>query len=265
MQIIKSDLLWAQLMKQFNTVKNEIIEISKSEYDDISEHLSPSEEETPVNTIVPKLLKYINYRNIVTFKNINSIVLKSCIFLVYDDNSYEDVTTKCSFKIKSGDGILERQNIYEDNSVRLDVSTNTFENNNIIIEAEYKDLKCNIITYQMANRDFWYVGIDMPNENSINIVNNGSAECGWREIELPLSEYDENTPIYDGSIPIEIAPALNSIDYYVMIPESCYLKDAINRIDSGIFIKNIVIQNKYYNVYKRNGLEFSFPIYREII
>ena len=262
MQVVKSDLLWAQLMKQFDIAKNEIVEISNSEYDDISQHLSP--QETVVNGPAPKLLKCINYKEIITFKKSNSIILKSCIFLIYDDNSYEDVTTKCNFKLKVDNGTLERNNIFENNEVELLYKHNTFNNEAITIEAEYKNLKCNVISYLMRKGDFWYVGVNEPDDDNIEIVNYHSSASGWRKLEMSLSSYDADTPIYDDTEGIEISETLSPVDYYLLLPDGCYIKDAFGRIDSGTFIKSMIIQDKLYNLYKRNGLEYSFPIYREV-
>lgn len=262
MQILKSDLLWAQLMKQFDIAKNEVIEISNSEYDDISQHLSP--QETVVNGPAPKLLKCITYGETITFKNINSTILKSCVFLIYDDNSYEEVTTKCNYKLSEENGTLERNNIFANNEVELIYKPNAFNNEAITIEAEYKNLKCNVITYVMRKGDFWYVGTNMPDENNIEIVNYHSSESGWRKMEQSLLSYDADTPIYEDTDGIEISETLSPVDYYLLLPEGCYIKDAFGRIESGTFVKSVIIQNKLYNLYKRNGLEYSFPIYREV-
>lgn len=260
-QITKSDLLWYQLYKQYSLLKDEYIEVEDDTYNEINEITQNPNNESTIDGPIPVRLECTSYTEKTSFKSNNTFTLKSNVFLIYDDNSYEDVTTKCIYKLASNqNNTISRVNKFNSSSVEITVSTINFDNNRIIVMAEYKGLEIKVMSYLMKNSSFWYVGIEMPSIDNLETVPYNSAYSGWREIPENLNTYEDN-PIFDGDPGIEVAPDLNTVDFYLLLPEGCYIKDAFGEIESGQYVKDMIIGGKNYKLYQRNGLDYAFKIY----
>ena len=112
----------------------------------------------------------------------------------------------------------------------------------------------------IAEYKYWYIGTNIPAvpykpEEGLATEEDG---LGWRRIEGELSSHDEFNPISSYAIPV--SNSLSQVDFYIVMPNGCAIKDAFADIPLTVFDR-IVINGTQYVIVKMRGLEFAYILY----